>query len=140
MSAWKIWWRQTGRWGKASTFVVVVTLTLTILYKPLPLGWTSHGETTMNGVTLSLSTKGMLTPGDTFTAKISASRPISVRLSAAREFAPAVVELNLPGQEAVVDLPLANHCGAVEVVAKGPGDQEAVWLLGRPVPCNNPAP
>ena len=92
----KLWWRGLGWLRWPSALLVALALALTVVYQPIPLGWTDHGERVLGNHVVRLHTKG----------RVRAGREVEFRLEASDAAARSCGICSRPSQPLAVHEPL----------------------------------
>tara|TARA_Y100001934_G_scaffold257267_1_gene326151 strand:- start:244 stop:603 length:360 start_codon:yes stop_codon:yes gene_type:complete len=59
---------------------IVIALTISFWYHTTPLGWTSHGERTLDDLVVEVASSGALRRGQSALLRVSAAEPLDLRL------------------------------------------------------------
>ncbi len=100
-----------------------MALVLTVVYEPIALSWTDHGERELAGTTVSLATWGR--PDETFEVRLSSKAPFKGELHFAGQR--EIIDLT---DAAELDLRVPDDLTVIEIKLVA-NDQEATWHLGR---------
>jgi len=126
------WWLSMGPWRWLNALPIIVAITLSMVYEPMPSGWTDHGTVTVGGTEVRLASRGAIRAGERLALRLTVSEPAALELGfpERQRLAVGAEDFDETGQWQT-RLTMPDTPNDVATLAVYNAEYAAGWVLGR---------